>query len=478
MNLKKLIRDLPIEIYKGNRNIEIGDLSFDSRKVKPGDLFIAQKGVKGDGANFIQEAVQIGAVAILTKYPDPFLEGATQLITSDVKEIARILAFRFYHDPSKHLFTIGITGTNGKTTINYLVAHLFQEIGIKTGLLGTVEYSIGDSCFDAELTTPELLTTLKYMAMMVKARCLAATMEVSSIGLDLGRTQGIDFDVGVFTNLTQDHLDYHKTMTAYATAKEKLFASLKPSAWAVICKDSPYAPQMIKATEASVLTYGLDPEADLYADVIRLTSTHSEFSVCHNHETVPCTLPLLGRFNVNNSLAAIGVLLTKGYALSQIVPLLAAFKGVPGRLERVGGNVIVDHAHTPDALQTVLKTLKELDHEKLFLVFGCGGDRDRTKRWQMGLIGEKFADHVILTSDNPRSEDPFKICQEIAAKMHDPIIEIDRYKAIEKAIESSSPKDLILIAGKGHESYQVFSHQTVPFDDREIAAKIMEKHSC
>jgi UDP-N-acetylmuramoyl-L-alanyl-D-glutamate--2,6-diaminopimelate ligase len=318
---------------------------------------------------------------------------------------------------------------------------------------------------------------------MIHQGCQAAVMEVSSHGLAQNRCASINFEQAIFTNLSQDHLDYHLTMEAYAAEKEKLFSTLTPEKRAIVNLESPWTPMMLARCKAKIFTYGFSPQADLCADALSLESHKTEFSVHFQGETIRMEWGMIGRYNVLNGLAALAACLEKGFTLAQLKPLLQKFKGVPGRLEKIenfrGIHIYVDYAHSPDALEKVLNCLREIKKGKMITVFGCGGDRDKGKRPKMGKIAEEGSDFTIITSDNPRSEEPANICDEIASGFSGSnfCVTVDRQKAIEKAIEMAAPEDLILIAGKGHEKYQQFSYQTIPFDDRVIAQKIVNKVS-
>ena len=452
MKLKKLIENLPITLFRGSKEVEITGLCSHSRKVAPGNLFIAKVGSCDDGSKYIDEAIAAGAAAILTDLADPSLK-VTQVITSDVAAMEAELAMRFFNHPSKELFMVGITGTNGKTTTAHMVRHL-----LNAGMIGTIEYVIGDRHIPAELTTPDVITNHKLLREMVNRGCKACVMEVSSHGLAQNRVAGIDFDVAIFTNLSQDHIDYHGSLEEYAAQKAKLFSSLKKEGLAIV----PFGEKrMIQDCSAKVVTYGIE-KGDVQATDLHLASDHSSFTV----DGISYTIPLAGRFNVLNALAALAV---KRGSLENLPQ-------VRGRLERVRDNVYIDFAHTPDALENVLTTLREFAKRRVIIVFGAGGDRDRLKRPKMGEVAGRLADLVILTSDNPRSEDPQRICEEINCA--GAIIELDRKKAIAKALSLACPDDLILIAGKGHESYQIFAHKTVPFDDREIVLELLEEVRC
>lgn len=477
MKLKTLLKGISLQAVKGSKEIEITGLTAHSGSVAPGNLFIAKRGFENHGSRFIFDAVLAGASAVLTDLYDPFFPQITQLIHPDVAEIEALIAPRFYRDPCHGLLLVGITGTNGKTTTAYLVRHLFEQKKIATGLIGTIEQIVGPNVYPPGLTTPDLLQNYKLFHEMKLVSCRACVMEVSSIGLNLGRVRGLAFDVAVFTQLTQDHLDYHKTMDAYAAAKATLFTSLNPQATAVINADCPYSAQMIAGCKAAVLLYGIEQPCDLKASSLVLTAEGVAFDFSYRGETLRVVSPLIGRHNVYNLLAAAAVALTQGLTMQEIAASLKTFSTIPGRLERVfntlGLNVFVDFAHTHDALCNVLKTLAELKPRRLITVFGCGGNRDKLKRPLMGAVVEALSDLCIVTSDNPRAEVPEEIIAEILGGMKDPrkaVVIVDRSEAIHRAIQEATPEDVVLIAGKGHENTQIFSTETIPFDDRLVAA--------
>lgn len=475
MRLKKLIQQITDIEVRGSREIEITGLCANSKFVSPGNLFIAKKGLKHDGAKFIPEAVAAGAAAILTDLYDPFLP-VVQLIHPDVAKVEAKLAASYYQYPSSALKMIGVTGTNGKTTSSFLIRHLLDCSGMKTGVIGTIEWVIGESRFPAKLTTPDVITNHKLLKEMVLAQCKAAVMEATSHALSQNRVEEIEFDIALFTNLTQDHLDYHGDMENYRLAKEKLFTGLAADKWAIFNADDP---AQFK-TKARRLTYGIEQPADLQAKNLKLTDKGIQFTCCFQGKEVECKSELIGRFNVYNLLGAIGVGLCSGLTLEQCGAALKTFKGVAGRLERVknrlGFPIFVDFAHTEDALKRVLETLQPLKRGKLITVFGCGGDRDKQKREKMGRVVCTYSDEAIVTSDNPRSEDPDAIADQVLkgfASDYPVFKEVDRKRAIQRAIDSMSKDDILLIAGKGHEKEQIFAHQVIPFDDVEVA-----KHCC
>lgn len=492
MKLKKLLKDIPGLQIKG-KDIEITGICANSKLVAPGNLFIAKKGRSTDGNQYIPDAIAAGAFAILTDFYNPFLKNVVQIIHPDISSIEGLLAATYYQFPSNELFMVGLTGTNGKTTTSFLVKHLLDKLGGACGLIGTIEYIIGDHRYQATRTTPDVVANHKMLREMITQNCRGAVMEVTSHALDQGRVDHIDFDVAVFTNLTLDHLDYHHSMENYCQAKSKLFTSLhsnqgvknsKPYAkTAVVNSDSPWLFQMVAGCKANLLTYGINnPQADIRATDIQLTSTGTSFTVSHQGRKVPVFSPLVGRFNVYNALAAIGVMLSRHIDLEAIVEAVKTFKSVSGRLELVpnplGLKIYVDFAHSDDALLNVLGCLNEFKQGRMITVFGCGGDREVSKRPKMAQASEQFSDFSIVTSDNPRSEDPAAIAKQIVAgfgRSNAYMIELDRHAAIAHAIDIATSDDIILIAGKGHEPYQIFAHKIVEFDDRKVAAQICQK---
>lgn len=492
MKLKKLLKEIPVKEVKGSKDIEITGVCANSKLVSPGNLFVARKGRADDGAQYIPEAIAAGAVAILTDIYDPTLKNVTQIIHSDVTTIEGLIAAHYYQFPSDSLYMVGITGTNGKTTTSFLVKHLLDHLHGPCGLIGTIEYIIGQHRYQATRTTPDVTSNHKMLREMLNQGCLSAVMEVTSHALDQDRVQNIDYDVAIFTNLTLDHLDYHNTMDNYCIAKNKLFRSLSSPAKskkkndnkiAVVNVDSPWHSRMLEGSAANVLTYGIANPADLQAVDIQLTSSGTTFNLIYQGKSIPCSSPLVGRYNVYNCLAALAVGLTRNVSLEQLSELIKNFPPVPGRLEPVpnqlGLKIYVDFAHSDDALANVLECLQELKKTgRILTVFGCGGDRDQTKRPKMAQISEELSDISIVTSDNPRSEEPEAIARQVIAgfkRKNSYMIELDRRAAIQKAIDLATPDDIVLIAGKGHEPYQIFAHKTVEFDDRKVAAQCCQK---
>lgn len=480
MKLKKLIKDISINEIKGSKDVEITGISVNSKLVAPGHLFVAKKGHLDDGTKYIPEAVQAGAVAILTDLYDPSLE-VTQIIDSQIAEKEALIAATFYQFPSNELFMIGITGTNGKTTTSFLVKYLLDQSGALSGLIGTIEYIIGTHRYSATRTTPDVISNHKMLRDMLNHHSKCCVMEVTSHALDQNRVEKIDFDVALFTNLTLDHLDYHGSIEKYAEAKAKLFDGLKKEATACINCDSPYSETMIKNCKAKIIRYGFSEKADLRASDIVLSPTGTSFNLIYQNKTYPVRVPLVGRYNVLNVLAAISALIAYGKSVESLLPIIKNFPQVLGRIEPVPNdlnlNIIVDFAHSDDALINVLECLNEFKKGRIITVFGCGGDRDRTKRPKMAAAAELHSDICIVTNDNPRSEDPTIIANEVISGFtkNNYLVELDRRLAIKKAIDLATADDIILIAGKGHETYQIFQHKTCEFDDRKVALEIIEE---
>lgn len=465
MKLKKLLKDLDVEV-KGSRDIEVTGISSHSQFVTPGGLFIARKGKAFDGTTFIPKAIETGAAAIVTDIYNPFLKGVVQIISKEVNLIEGLLAKRYYQTEQNPLYLIGITGTNGKTTVGYLIHALLPH----SGLLGTIETVIGKQRLPSKLTTADVVTNHKTLYEMAKQGLKSCVMEVTSHALDQNRVEGLEFDVGVFTNFSQDHLDYHGTMEAYLEAKLKLFSKCKI---VLYNRDDAVEKHFSKG-----ISYSIEREGDFMAKNLQLSLEGASFDLHYNGKVSAIKSPLIGKYNVYNALAALRVGLIRGEPLSLLKKRLSTFKGVPGRLEKIphprGVHLFVDFAHTPDAIERVLSTLSSFKTGKLITVFGCGGDRDALKRPIMGEIAERYSDQVILTSDNPRYEDPLKIIQEIRKGMKkEPLIEVDRRKAIERGVFMAQKGDILLIAGRGHESEQKIGGRLVPFNDRKVAEEFL-----
>ncbi len=485
MKLDELISRIPFKQKQGEGNPLISSIENDHRKVKEGSLFICIKGYTVDGHDLAEEAVRNGAVAILAE--KPLSLSVPVIIVKSTQKLMALLADFFYGHPTQKLNLIGITGTNGKTTISHLVERIFQDADYTTGLIGTMYTKIGSEKFETKNTTPDSLTLQKTFADMVNNRVHTAVMEVSSHALDMGRVFGCDYDIAVFSNLTQDHLDYHGTMDNYRYAKSLLFSRLgntyqdnKPK-YAILNADDSASIMFEKATSASVVTYGIIQKADIRATDIIITSEGTKFTLTTPDHSYPITIPMIGKFNVYNCLAAIAVGLVSGLDINKILTSLQNIKGVTGRFEPVFGGqeftVIVDYAHTPDSLENVLKTINEFASKKVYTVVGCGGDRDRTKRPIMAQVACEYSSNPIFTSDNPRSEDALSILADMENGVagYDYKVIADRKEAIYDAVFSAEPGDVVLIAGKGHENYQIIGKEVLHFDDKEVALEAIEK---
>ncbi len=476
MKLKDLLKNIEGCVVRGSKGIEITGLSSNSKVVVPGHLFVAKKGLLDDGNKYILEALSAGAVAILTDIYNPFVK-AVQIIHPDIRAVEAQLASQYYQHPSKQLYVVGVTGTNGKTTSSFIYKHLLDSLNKPCGLIGTIDWIVKDTHYKATHTTPDVITCQRLMKEMIMQGCTALSMEVASHALDQNRVGSIDFDVAVFTNLTQDHLDYHKDMDSYAKAKAQLFKGLSKESLAIVNIDDPGYKIMLKDCQALVMTYGIDQKADVRACNIMCYPDKTTCQIFYKGDLKPFSWGMRGRYNIYNLLSAVALGLSIGVMLEEILQILACFKGVRGRLEAVenayGLNVFIDYAHTEDALKNVLKTLEEAKNGgRLIVVFGCGGNRDTTKRSKMGKVAAEIADKVYITSDNPRNEDPESIISQILAGIIDKshiCVEVDRRLAIIAAIKEAGPKDMVLIAGKGHETYQILSYKTVEFDDAQIA---------
>ena len=482
MLLKYLIQNLPDAVVSGSYEREIAGLAYDSRRVKPGFLFAALRGEKVDGHAFIDQAISAGAIAILGEnvHSDSRF---TSIQVPDARAALADVAASFFQYPAQRLKMLGVTGTNGKTTTTFLIKHICEHEMLRCGLLGTVRYEIGDRILPASRTTPESLDVHEMLAQMRGAGCKAAAMEVSSHALAQNRVLCIEWDSAVFTNLTQDHLDYHGTMEKYFEAKSLLFTGLagqQKKAAAVINADDRYGALLIGICRVPVITYGLGVRADFRASEVKTDFSGTSYQLDARGKSYLVRLPLIGRFNVYNSLAAIAAAASIGIEVRHAVVALANAPHVPGRLEAAPVKrqfrVFIDYAHTDDALINVMKTLRELSPKRLIVVFGCGGNRDTTKRSKMAAAVDQLADWSIVTSDNPRKEDPEAIIEDIKKgyRGHNFEVVVDRREAIFKAVAMAEPRDIVLIAGKGHETYQEFADHTVPFDDVHVTTQAVE----
>lgn len=486
LNLSTIAQYLNSQVI-GNSDIEISGINYDSRKVETGDLFVCILGTKSDGHDFVGDAIKKGALALLTMYRVENLPGnISQIIVPDTREALAKVSALWYGFPTQKLRMIGVTGTNGKTTTTHLIKGLLEKKGQRVGLIGTVHNLIGEEVMPSTHTTPESWELLGLINEMVEKKADAAVMEVSSHALKQNRVAGCEFDGGVFTNLTQDHLDYHLTFEDYLNSKLKLFSDLHlgtkgGTKYAVINGDDPVAEEFKRAAGVPVWTYGIKEKAHVLAEDIKITPQGTSFNLKTYQGSCPLTMSLTGNFNVYNALAAITVALLEGLTLTEIGEYLAHAPQVAGRFELVDEGqpfaVIVDYAHTPDGLENVLATAQGITKGRLITVFGCGGDRDRGKRPIMGEISGKYSSFTFVTSDNPRTEDPEAIILEIEkgiAGITSAYKTIpDRRKAIEEALEMAGPTDTVIIAGKGHEDYQLVQGKVLHFDDREVAREIL-----
>lgn len=486
MQLKVLARAISPRRVIGSLDREVESIAYDSRRVQNNTLFVAVRGEKSDGHQFVDQAIEQGASVIVAER-EISSPRATCLVVEDSRPALADLSAAFYGSPASKLKMAAVTGTNGKTTTTFLIKHICEKAGLRCGLLGTVQYEIGDRILPAIRTTPEALDIQDLLAQIVNAGGRAAAMEVSSHALAQARTRGIEWDVAVFTNLTQDHLDFHGTMEKYFEAKAKLFQDLasqskKNQPSAIINIDDRYGEKLVNRItgKVPVLTYGLGLHADFRASNYRTEFAGTSYQLDARGKSYLVRVPLIGRFNVANSMAALAAATIMGVNLRDAILSLARTPQVPGRLELVPAKrqfqIFVDYAHTDDALRNVLKTLRELKPRKLIVVFGCGGDRDRKKRPLMGRVTDELADHAIITSDNPRKENPDAIISEVEKGFRSTRYEkiVERAEAIRRAVAMARPRDLVLIAGKGHEKYQEFADHTIPFDDIQVARRALD----
>ncbi len=486
MKLSALISVIKPLAVGGSGDPDIKGLAYDSRKIKAGFVFFALQGQNQDGNRFVQDAMARGAATVVSDQAIPVGHGATIFIrVDDPRQAMAELAAAFYNYPSAGLQMVGITGTNGKTTTAFMLRDIFNDAGRRTGLLGTVAYEIGDRTIPAHRTTPESIDLQDMLAQMVHVGCQNAVMEVSSHALIQKRVWGIDFDVAVFTNLTHDHLDYHATKENYFQAKSLLFRNLnrcRKKPVAIVNLDDPYGRDLVRDVpfEADLITYATGQDANVRAVNLQITSSGSVFDVHSPWGMAQVRLKILGHYNVSNALAALAAAGSVGVPVARAAEVLSQMLAVPGRLEEIsaqgGFQVFVDYAHTEDALDNVLSTLREITPGKLIVVFGCGGNRDRKKRPLMGAVATRLADYVLLTSDNPRKENPIEIIAQIreGCKRSDNVEVVeDRHEAIVRALSLAEKGDVVLVAGKGHENYQEFANTVIPFDDRQVVRECL-----
>ena len=484
-NLKKLLKVLPSSRVFGELDLIIEKIEYDSRRVKPGDLFVALEGHSEDGHTYIQSAIKNGAMSVVVQRDGDY-RAKVKIIVTNTRESLALLANRFYDFPSRRMKVVGITGTNGKTTITYLVRSILMQDGKKMGLIGTIAYWIGDQKIDAKNTTPESLDLQRMFHQMLEEKISVVVMEVSSHALVMHRVDGVEFDVAVFTNLNHEHLDYHHTMEAYREAKGRLFKKIKKdSGFAVINLDDPNWKYFYDQVETKCLTYSLvDPKADFFTKSYICTPEGTLIQMATPAGEIKLDFPLIGEMNVYNALASVAV----GFALNidpkVIKSGLEATEGIPGRMERIQEgqdfNIWIDYGHTPHAFEILLKTARKMTKGNLLFLFGCGGDRDQGKRPLMGKMASQYADHVFLTEDNPRSEDPKAIIDQIMQGIEDKSkveVIIDRKEGIRRALELARPGDTLILAGKGHEDYQIIGDKKIHFSDKETVLELLAEGS-
>lgn len=478
MLISELINGLEDAEYIGE-NIEISRLCYNTAQITEGCLFFCIIGVKTDGHNFAKEAVQKGAKALVISHDVEIGDKDVMLIrTKDTRKAMAFISANFYGNPSHKLDIVGITGTNGKTTSTFMLRSILSVCGRRSGLMGTIYNIVGKKCEEAKRTTPESMDLQYMLHEMVESGDDSCIMEVSSHSLALERVYGLRFAVGIFTNLTQDHLDYHITMENYFQAKMKLFENCRKAA---INIDDEYGKRACKLVGCEVITFGIENPADVWAEDIVIDGTGTNFVLCTKGKKLPVKLHLPGKFNVYNALGVAAAAICLGISLEKIKMGLEGLLSVPGRSEKVnskkGFTVVIDYAHTPDGIVNILKAAREYTSNRLITVFGCGGDRDRTKRPKMGKAAGEGSDFCVVTSDNPRSEEPDSIIHEILPGILETAcpyeVITNRYEAIKYAISIGKPGDVIVIAGKGHETYQILKDKTIDFDEKKIVHEIL-----
>ena len=473
MHLKTLLAGLSLRSATADMETEITRISYDSRTTAPGDVFVAMTGFATDGHAYIGKAVAAGAAAVVCERP-PEDSSVPYVLVENSRRALAVMAANYYGHPADSMTMVAVTGTNGKTTTTYLLkAILEQELGAKVGLIGTNQDLIGDEVVPTERTTPESLELQELFARMRSAGCTHVVMEASSHALALDRVYGIHYAVGIFTNLTQDHLDFHKTMEAYCDAKARLFRQCRA---AVVNGDDPWTPRLLENVTCPVTRFGQGLANDLVGWDAHYCADRVSFTACSDSEHIPVTLHIPGAFSLYNALAALAAAQALGIPIEDAAQALSLCQGVRGRAEVVPTDtdytVLIDYAHTPDGLKNILSTVCGFADARVLVVFGCGGDRDRTKRAEMGRIAARLADEVLVTSDKPRTEDPYAILHEILAGMADsatPFAVLEsRREAIAYALDHARTGDVVVLAGKGHETYQVVGAETLPLDERQV----------
>ena len=481
--LKDILYKVHIEAVHGATDVVVSKIEFDSRKIELNDVFVAIRGTLSDGHNYIEKALSLGAIAVICEeFPSVIVNGVTYIKVKDSNEAFAFLAANYYESPSENIRLVGVTGTNGKTTIASLLYQLFKKAGYKVGLLSTVKIMVDEQEFKATHTTPDSLTINKYLDLMVQEGCEFCFMEVSSHGVHQKRTEGLRFEGGVFTNLSHDHLDYHNTFAEYRDVKKSFFDSLTKNAFALTNIDDKNGAVMLQNTKARKLSYALKSYADYKAQILENQLSGLLLKINDNEVWVK----LIGSFNAYNLLAIYGVAVELGIEKMEALRLLSELESVSGRFQFIVSEskitAIVDYAHTPDALENVLKTIEDIrtKNEQLITVVGCGGDRDKTKRPIMAHIASSMSDKAIFTSDNPRTENPETIIEEMekGVEPHNfkkTVSILDRKQAIKTACQLANPNDIILIAGKGHETYQEINGVRHDFDDLQIVTELLKQ---
>ena len=480
--LKDILYKVNITSASGDMGIVVDGIAFDSRKVKKGFLFVAVKGTQSDGHSFIASAIQKGAIAVVSeKLPETLIEGVTFVTVKNSSKALGVMASNFYHNPSAKLKLVGVTGTNGKTTVATLLYKLFGSLGYSVGLLSTVENRIKEEVLIATHTTPDPIQINELLVKMLSVGCTHCFMEVSSHAVDQGRVEGLNFTGGVFTNISHDHLDYHRTFESYIRAKKGFFDELPSNAFALVNLDDKRGMVMLQNTKASKRTYALKKMADFKAKVMTNSIEGLELEI----ENRTVWFKLIGDFNAYNLLSVYATAILLGEDPESVLMRLSALSGAAGRFELImpGSKftAIVDYSHTPDALKNVLETIAQFrtGQEQVISVVGCGGDRDKMKRPLMAAIACKYSNKAIFTSDNPRSEDPMEIIKDMqkgvgAADAKKTLVIVDREEAIKTACMMAKEKDIILVAGKGHETYQEIKGVKYPFDDKEVLERMLK----
>lgn len=478
MTLSKLLENVNISNIQGNIDTKVSGIAFNSAEVKPGDVFVCISGFKTDGHKFAQDALEKGAVAVVAEKE---IDGtaATVVLVENTRLALANMAAVFYDYPYKSFRLIGVTGTNGKTTTTYLLKSILENRGKKVGLIGTNQNMVGDEVIPSHHTTPDSLELMKLFRYMADEGAEYVVMEVSSHSLALDRVAACEFDVGAFTNVTQDHLDFHKTMEEYIAAKSRLFGMCRVG---VLNADDVACTQMEKVCSCDIIKYSTEKYDGMFAENIEYNADGVVFDLNYKKEKVKIQLAIPGKFSVYNALTAAGCSVALGFSLRDVAEGLKAAKGVKGRIEVVKTNtdytVIIDYAHTPDGLLNILNAIHGFAKGRIITLFGCGGDRDRTKRPKMGKIAGELSDFCIVTSDNPRSEEPSGIIKDILVGIDETNCEYkvieNRFEAIEYALDHAKIDDIILLAGKGHETYQILKDRTIVFDEREIVSKLID----